>query len=248
MTQSQQIEARLAGVRFEGLKRVNPEYLVAKEHVKAGDVVDTVAISKEAQRMSALQDFESVGYRLDGDRESPTLTWLPREKNWGPNYLKLDLGAYASWDGDLTFKLYGRHVRTWVNSLGAEWRNEVQIGGETLVATSFFQPLDDAHRFFIEPRVAFSRSLEDVFQDDERVARYQFQDVTGPLDVGPTWADMRRRASATSTITVIQCGYRLGAAATVHSGRRGLASRRRVRQSRHGVQSDARLCDGSRIH
>ena len=184
VTQSQQIEARLAGVRFEGLKRVNPEYLVAKEHVKAGDVVDTVAISKEAQRMSALQDFESVGYRLDGDRESPTLTWLPREKNWGPNYLKLDLGAYASWDGDLTFNLSGRHVRTWVNSLGAEWRNEVQIGGEVLAATSFFQPLDAAHRFFVEPRVAFSRSLEDIFQDNERVARYLFQDVTGLLDAG----------------------------------------------------------------
>ena len=184
VTQSQQIEARLAGVRFEGLKRVNPEYLVAKEHVKAGDVVDTVAISKEAQRMSALQDFESVGYRLDGDRQSPTLTWLPREKNWGPNYLKLDLGAYASWDGDLTFNLYGRHVRTWVNSLGAEWRNEVQIGGEVLAATSFFQPLDAAHRFFVEPRVAFSRSLEDIFQDDERVARYMFQDTTGLLDAG----------------------------------------------------------------
>ena len=184
VTQSQQIEARLAGVRFEGLKRVNPEYLVAKEHVKAGDVVNTVAISKEAQRMSALQDFESVGYRLDGDRQSPTLTWLPREKNWGPNYLKLDLGAYASWDGDLTFNLYGRHVRTWVNSLGAEWRNEVQIGGEVLAATSFFQPLDAAHRFFVEPRVAFSRSLEDIFQDDERVARYMFQDTTGLLDAG----------------------------------------------------------------
>ena len=51
--------------------------------MKAGDVVDTAAISSEAQRMSALQDFESVGYRLDGDRESPTLTWLPREKKLG---------------------------------------------------------------------------------------------------------------------------------------------------------------------
>jgi len=184
VTQSQQIEARLAGVRFEGLKRVNPEYLAKKAHVKAGDIVDTVAISKEAQRMSALQDFESVGYRLDGDRESPTLTWLPREKTWGPNYLRLDLGAYVSWDGDLTFNLYGRHVRTWVNSLGAEWRNEVQIGGEVLAATSLYQPLDAAHRYFVEPRVAFSRSLEDVFQDQERVARYTFKDIAGLLDVG----------------------------------------------------------------
>ena len=38
--------------------------------------------------MSVLQDFDSVGYRLDGDPATPTLTWLPREKNWGPNYLQ----------------------------------------------------------------------------------------------------------------------------------------------------------------
>ena len=160
VTTSQRIEARLAGVRFEGLKRVNPEYLARNDRVKAGDVVDTAAISLEAQRMSALQDFDSVGYRLDGDRQSPTLTWLPREKNWGPDYLTLDLGAYASQDGDLRFALYGRHVRTWINSLGAQWRNEVQVGGQTLVTTSFFQPLDAAHRFFVEPRailLAFDR-------------------------------------------------------------------------------------------
>jgi len=184
VTTSQHIEARLAGVRFEGLKRVNPEYLAQNDSVKAGDVVDTAAISLEAQRMSALQDFDSVGYRLDGDRQSPTLTWLPREKNWGPDYLTLDLGLYSSQDGDLRFALYGRHVRTWINSLGAQWRNEVQVGAETQISTSFFQPLDAAHRFFVEPRAFYSRSFEDLFRDDERIARYEFADLGGQLDVG----------------------------------------------------------------
>ena len=159
------------------MKRVNPEYLAQSQRVKPGDVVDIVAISKEAQRHVGAAGLRIRGYRLDGDRDAPTLTWLPREKNWGPDYLRADLGAYASANGDLTFTLYGRHVRTWVNSLGAEWRNELQIGGESLLATSLFQPLDAAHHFFIEPRVAFSRSLEDVFVDEERVARYEFTDA-----------------------------------------------------------------------
>jgi NTE family protein len=184
VTSSQDITARLTGVRFEGLKHVNTEYLAKTGRVNAGDSVDTAAISREAQRISALQDFDSVGYRLDGDRESPTLTWLPREKNWGPNYLKLDLGVYASQDGDLTFALYGRHVRTWLNELGAEWRNEIQVGGQTLFSTSFFQPLDAAHRFFVEPRLLYSRSIEDVFRNDERIARYNFGDFGGLIDFG----------------------------------------------------------------
>ena len=193
VTESQQIEARLAGVRFEGLQRVNPEYLESIDRIAPADVVDTKAISQEAQRMSALQDFDSVGYRLDGDRQSPTLTWLPREKNWGPDYLKLDLGAYASQDGDLTFTLYGRHTRTWVNSLGAEWRNELQIGGKSILATSLFQPLDSAHRFFIEPQARYSRSVEDIFRDGERRARYNFTDTGGIVDLG---VNMRGYAQA----------------------------------------------------
>ena len=83
VTQSQKMEGQLAGVRYEGLKRVNPEYLAQRQKVQPGDPLDIVTISEEAQRISALQDFESVSYRLDGDRDSPTLTWLPHEKRIG---------------------------------------------------------------------------------------------------------------------------------------------------------------------
>jgi NTE family protein len=184
VTQSQSIDGRLAGVRYEGLERVNSDYLASRQKVHAGDPVDIVTISEEAQRLSALQDFDTVSYRLDGERDSPTLTWLPQEKKIGPNYLRLDLGAYATREGDVTFSLYGRHVRTWVNSLGAQWFNELQLGGESLLSTGFNQPLDSAHRFFVEPRLVFSRSLEDVFRNDERVARYDFQDFLGELNLG----------------------------------------------------------------
>jgi len=184
VTQSQEFEARLAGVRYEGLKRVNPAFLASRESLKPGDTVDATKISAEAQRMSVLQDFDSVGYRLDGDPKSPTLTWLPREKSWGPNYLKADLGLYTSADGDLTLTLYGRHVRTWVNELGAQWRNELSFGGDVLAATSFYQPIDTGQRMFFEPRVAFSSQYENIFLNDERVARYKFNDTIGQVDFG----------------------------------------------------------------
>jgi NTE family protein len=141
-------------------------------------------LSQEAQRMSVLQDFDSVGYRLDGDPEATILTWLPKEKSFGPNYLKVDLGLYTSSDGDLEFALYGRHTRTWINSLGAEWRNELQFGGDSFLQTSLFQPIDASHRFFVEPRLLVSRTLENIFLQDERVARYEYQDLIGAMDFG----------------------------------------------------------------
>jgi NTE family protein len=143
-TAGQDTETRLADVKYMGMKRVNPAYLQARIAVQAGDTVDTAKISAEAQRMSALQEFESVEYRLTGDPASPALEWWPREKRYGPDYPKFDLGLYASEDGDPGFVAYGKHTRTWLNPCGAEWRNEVQLGYFNNVLTGFLQPLDGA--------------------------------------------------------------------------------------------------------
>jgi hypothetical protein len=97
---------------------------------------------------------------------------------------------YASEGGDVTFAIYGKYDRTWLNSSGLESRTEIQLGGESLVSTSLMQPLDTAHRWFVEPRVFWSRSLEDVFRDGERLARYQFQDTAAQLDFGVNIADV----------------------------------------------------------
>jgi NTE family protein len=190
VTASQQIDARLAEVRFEGLEHVDPEYLASRGEVKAGDAIDTARISQEAQRMAALRDFETVSYRLEGNRASPDLVWLPQEKRWGPDYLTFDLGMYASEGGDVTFAIYGRHNRTWLNDRGLESRAEVQLGGESRISASLLQPLDVAHRWFVEPRIYWTRSLEDVFNDGERLARYELSDFAGQLDIGTNIADV----------------------------------------------------------
>jgi NTE family protein len=67
VTAGQNIEARIADVQYQGLERVNPEYLKRHAELQPGDTVDTAKISAEATRMSALQDFEAVEYRLTGD-------------------------------------------------------------------------------------------------------------------------------------------------------------------------------------
>ncbi len=189
VTEGQDIEAKLAAVTYEGLQRVNPAYLETRAQVHAGDQVDTAQISAEAQRMSALQEFESVEYRLTGDQANPTLEWWPKEKNWGPNYLKFDLGLYGSEGGDLGFVVYAKHTRTWLNSLGAEWRNEVQLGYFNNLSTGLYQPLDVAQRFFVEPRVFWVRSWEDLFLDEERIATYRFSDWGGTFDLGANLGD-----------------------------------------------------------
>jgi len=193
VTSPQDIDTTLAEVCYDGLERVHPEYLEQRAQVHPGDTVDVAEISEEAQRMSALQEFESVEYRLTGDPAKPTLQWLPREKRWGPNYLKFDLGMYSSAGGDLAFAIHGKHMRTWINGLGAEWRNVVQLGYDNLYKTSFYQPLSVAQRWFVEPRLVAQRTVEELFYDGDRLARYNYADVGGGFDLG---VNMSNRAQA----------------------------------------------------
>jgi NTE family protein len=184
VTSSQEFEARVAAVKYEGLEHVNPDYLATLSTIRAGDQVNNQRISEESRRMSAVDDLETVGYKLEGDPASPTLVWLPKEKSWGPNYVKFDLGLYASEGGDNGFVIYAKQERRWLNSLGLQWRNEIQLGYNNLLTSSLHQPLDVAQRFFIEPAVIATQTWEYLYLDGERIANYLFQDLAASVDLG----------------------------------------------------------------
>jgi NTE family protein len=184
VTTGQEIDARVADVRFEGLEWMNPAYLATRTDIKAGDVVDNRRISQQAREMTALKDIDSVGYELTGEPQNPTLVWLPKEKNWGPNFIQFDLGLYATDGNDSGFVLYVKQDRRWLNSLGLQWRNEIQLGFNNLITTSLYQPLDVAQTFFVEPKAFFGRSYENIYKDNRRVANYRFDDLGGQLDLG----------------------------------------------------------------
>jgi NTE family protein len=178
------IETKIAAVEFKGLKLVNPEYLRTLTSVRAGDAVDSAAISADATRMAVVDDLQGVEYTLARDPSNPVLQWKPEESEIGPNYLSPSLGLYAGGSGDLQFELALQHVRRWLNSYGGQWRNRVQIGSDSLLDTSLYQPLNVAQTFFVEPGALLRRTLEDVYNDGERVARYQFHDLGGSVDFG----------------------------------------------------------------
>jgi NTE family protein len=181
---SQAVEATLADIRVEGLDYVNPEYLRSLMTVESGDAVAIDDISADARHMAALDELDSVAYRLEGDPDAATLVWLPKEISLGQDVLRPTLGLFADGGGDFMFLAGIQHVRHWVNDLGAQWRNQLQIGNETLLTTSFYQPLDVAQSVFIEPELFGERLVEDVYDDGERLATYEFIDVGGRVDLG----------------------------------------------------------------
>jgi NTE family protein len=203
VTVSQNLEIRIATVRFEGLKYVNPDYLRQQTTVRAGDTVDVAAISRDAARLAALDDLQGVEYDLRGDPDRPELVWHPTEKQIGPNYLRLGGGLYAAGGGVLLFELDAQYVRRWLNAYGGQWRSELEVGTLSLAGTSLYQPLNVSQIFFVEPAAVAARSLEYLYNDYEHVANYFFSDLGGRIDFGINfgsngqirsgyWADRRK--------------------------------------------------------
>ena len=97
----------------------------------------------------------------------------------------------CSGGGDLLFEVGVEHVRRWINSYGGQWRNRLQLGSDSLARTSLYQPLNIPQTYFIEPALFARRSLEDVYNDGERIARYKFYDIGGQFDVGANLGQRR---------------------------------------------------------
>jgi NTE family protein len=184
VTQSQDVEVRVAEVKMEGLDYVNPAYLRSMTDVQPGETATIDDISKDARRIAALNEIDSVAYRIEGPPEASTLTWLPSEISLGPSTLRPALGLFADGGGDFRFLLGLQHVRAWLNPLGAQWRNQLQIGNESLIRTSFYQPLDVDQRTFVEAAAFGERSVEDVYDHGERLAIYAFVDFGGRVELG----------------------------------------------------------------
>jgi len=106
------------------------------------------------------------------------------EKSWGPDYLRFGLGLSSDFKGGSYFNLLGSYRRTWLNSLGAEWRTDLQIGRTSSLMTEFYQPLNPERHFFIAPHLGVERRAMLLYQGDTNIASYDVQTGLVGVDIG----------------------------------------------------------------
>lgn len=171
-------------IRFAPLQRVNPDFAASTMETKSGEPIQPEQLDKDMSRLFGTGDFEHVNYRVLDEPGQRILSVDAVEKSYGPNYLRFGLGLSTDFRGDAFFNLLASHRRTWINSLGAEWRTDAQLGQTTNLTSEFYQPLDTRHTFFIAPRVELERRSVNVFRDTDRIATYDLRRFDLALDVG----------------------------------------------------------------
>jgi NTE family protein len=162
-------------------------------HTKAGDAFDVKRADADIKRIYARGDFVGVAYTVTEEPGTGhVLTAEVTEKSWGPQYLRFGLGLSSDLKGNSFFNLAASHRATWLNHLGAEWRNDVQIGHSDRIATEWYQPLTSAQRLFVAARAEFTRDPFDLYDNSDgssegegqRIGQYRVQYGGVGLDLG----------------------------------------------------------------
>jgi NTE family protein len=174
----------VAEIRFTPMQRVSPEAVLGIMETRPNEPLDQATIDLDMRRIYGMGDFEHVNYRIIEEAGKRVMVIDAIEKSWGPNYLRFGLGLASDLQGDAYFNLAASYKRTWVNSLGAEWRTDLQMGRDSHVISEFYQPLATSRYLFVAPRVEFSRDVFDLYQGNQRVARYNFRTSRAALDLG----------------------------------------------------------------
>ncbi|MET0917423.1 MAG: BamA/TamA family outer membrane protein, partial [Burkholderiales bacterium] len=203
----------MGSVEFKGLERTNPEVLRGLVESKPGEPLDDAKIGLDLRRIYGRQDFEGIGYTIGGGTTGPrALVIEPREKSWGPDYLRFGLGLESDFQGDNQFNALVEYRKTWLNRLGGEWLTQAQIGQNTYLSTEFYQPLEASGRWFVSPYALAGQQTRGVFAGDDKIADYRIGTqqagidggavlgTWGQLKVGPVWTRVNARVDTGSPV------------------------------------------------
>ena len=171
-------------IRFDTLRRVNPDYAKAAFDTETGKPVDQQTLDRDMRRLYGTGHFEHVNYSILEEPSRRVLAVDAVEKSWGPDYLRFGLGLSTDFSGDAFFNLLLSYRKTWLNELGAEWRTDFQVGRTTSVTSEFYQPLDAGGQFFVAPHLKLERRSTSIYNGDTRLARYDFRTDEVGIDIG----------------------------------------------------------------
>ena len=150
-----------------GTERTNAIAVLREVERRAGVVVGEAASDEQlvnaARIVHGTGDYERVDVASHLDEGRKIVTIDVDEKPWGPDYLRFGGRAFSDFQTDARFLVTAQHTRTWMNSWGAEWRNELTLGDTRRFATSWYQPLGPGSPWFVEGKAEALKYNTDVF-------------------------------------------------------------------------------------
>ncbi len=171
-------------IRFAKLQRVNPQSARAIMQTQTGQPINPQTLNRDMRHLYGTGYFEHVNYRFLEEPGKRVLAVDALEKSWGPDTMRLGLGLSTDFTPDAYFNIIGSFRKSWINSLGAEWRTDLQFGRTSSLLSELYQPLNAEDTFFVAPHIALERRGANLYQGEKIVARYDVDSDLAGVDIG----------------------------------------------------------------
>ncbi len=185
---------RIDSVQVEGAEHIAARRITSLLRVRPGEALDLQLLRRDLERLYAMGDVERVDFRLLTDADGTALIIQLKEKPWGPTIGHMALNLGGDFEGEASYGVVVGITRGLVNRLGAEWRNEVELGRTNRLTSEFYQPLDYRGVFFLSLNADIQRTPVDIYdQELHAVVQYQTLTALGGFNVGAqlgTWGEV----------------------------------------------------------
>ena len=170
-------------VRIAPLKTVNAQVLLAE--IRPDNANQSASgLMESTTRVFQRGDFERVELNFLQEDGKNIALLDPKEKSWGPDYLRFGLSMAAQTGERTSFNMVLGHTQTWLNRFGARWQNLLQIGEKNALHSEFLQPLALDSPWFVAPRFLASVEQAPIYFGAAQVARVTRTQTVAALEVG----------------------------------------------------------------
>ena len=166
------------------------------------DKAKSEELAKDLRILSGTGRFESLDYDVqttDGKTGLLIRTNQIGETPKIPTKLEIGVDVNSVETDSANFNFLARLTVFDVGRYGSEWRNDLQIGSSTYLASEYYRPLGKS-KFFVAPRISFESRRSSLFNGDNRVAEYLAQKTQAGIDLGYSF----------NSRTELRAGYAIG--------------------------------------
>ncbi len=138
----------------------NEPLLQKRLRLEQSGTLTTEQVENSINRLYALDRFEKVTYRFEGEKDDATLVIDVTEKEWGPNYLDLRFFLEEDFSTQSQYGIGASANFTNLNAIGGELRLSGEIGTDRSIVADFYSPLLSNQLFF--------GNLVAIYSEEER--------------------------------------------------------------------------------
>ncbi len=141
------------------------------DNLAVGRPLDLPELEKQLTLITGYGRYRSANYGFIQQNGTDGLLVNVREKSYGPPFLNTAVNLDGSDTANVRFGLGARLTFMDFGCPNCEWRSDLTIGYTNMIGTEYYWRAPGS-RWFLAPRINVSRSLQDYYNGNDRVAQF----------------------------------------------------------------------------